>query len=79
MIGSSLMHGRYQKNNAFYDTPTYHVANQPIVIWKIADVRCCVRLLFGFHRLFRFTSGGRLNKKDGLTRYGDSHVKDKTS
>ena len=25
------------------------------------------------------TSGGRLNKKDGLTRYGNSHVKDKTS
>ena len=24
-------------------------------------------------------SGGRLNKKDGLTRYGDSHVNDKTS
>ena len=24
-------------------------------------------------------SGGRLTKKDGLTRYGDSHVKDKTS
>ena len=24
-------------------------------------------------------SGSRLNKKDGLTRYGDSHVKDKTS
>ena len=23
--------------------------------------------------------GARLNKKDGLTRYGDSHVKDKTS
>ena len=22
---------------------------------------------------------GRLNKKDGLTRYGDSNVKDKTS
>ena len=28
---------------------------------------------------FRKTPGGRLNKKDGLTRYGDSHVKDKTS
>ena len=30
---------------------------------------------------FRATNktGGRLNKKDGLTRYGDSHVKDKTS
>ena len=24
-------------------------------------------------------AGGRLNKKDGLTRYGDSHFKDKTS
>ena len=24
-------------------------------------------------------SGGCLNKKDGLTRYGNSHVKDKTS
>ena len=23
--------------------------------------------------------GGRLNNKDGLTRYGDSHVKDKTA
>ena len=28
---------------------------------------------------FLKTSGGRLNKKDGLTRYGNSHVKDKTS
>ena len=27
----------------------------------------------------KLLSGGRLNKKDGLTRYGDSHVKDKTS
>ena len=27
----------------------------------------------------KWKSGGRLNKKDGLTRYGDSHVKDKTS
>ena len=28
---------------------------------------------------FKTETGGRLNKKDGLTRYGDSHVKDKTS
>ena len=27
----------------------------------------------------QWKSGGRLNKKDGLTRYGNSHVKDKTS
>ena len=31
------------------------------------------QFLFGLH------PGDRLNKKDGLTRYGDSHVKDKTS
>ena len=32
------------------------------------------------HKLLpRGSSGGRLNKKDGLTRYGNSHVKDKTS
>ena len=29
--------------------------------------------------ILRLGPGGRLNKKDGLTRYGDSHVKDKTS
>ena len=31
------------------------------------------------HKLCQGSTGGRLNKKDGLTRYGDSHVKDKTS
>ena len=37
---------------------------------------------FLYPRIVTFTAtllGGRLNKKDGLTRYGDSHVKDKTS
>ena len=29
--------------------------------------------------LLPLNPGGRLNKKDGLTRYGNSHVKDKTS
>ena len=36
----------------------------------------------GWHEFLGFLSpetGGRLNKKDGLTRYGNSHVKDKTS
>ena len=32
-----------------------------------------------FHARHKQWPGGRLNKKDGLTRYGDSHVKDKTS
>ena len=32
-----------------------------------------------FSHAIHKSPGGRLNKKDGLTRYGDSHVKDKTS
>ena len=32
-----------------------------------------------FSIVLEYLPGGRLNKKDGLTRYGDSHVKDKTS
>ena len=31
------------------------------------------------HYIIGNIPGGRLNKKDGLTRYGNSHVKDKTS
>ena len=31
-----------------------------------------------FHLFFDKRTGPRLNKKDGLTGYGDSHVKDKT-
>ena len=36
-------------------------------------------VLFTMIRDSTWTPRGRLNKKDGLTRYGDSHVKDKTS
>ena len=32
-----------------------------------------------YDTILRHQGGGRLNKKDGLTRYGNSHVKDKTS
>ena len=38
-----------------------------------------VSILFAVINSLMMQSGGRLNKKDGLTRYGDSHVKDKTS
>ena len=36
-------------------------------------------MVASFNTVEDSTAGGRLNKKDGLTRYGDSHVKDKTS
>ena len=41
---------------------------------------CCGQIIF-FADLcvLEMSPGGRLNNKDGLTRYGDSHVKDKTS
>ena len=41
-------------------------------------VVCCLAISWNIRGSW-LTSGGRLNKKDGLTRYGDSHVKDKTS
>ena len=41
---------------------------------------CSIHAILGQHLLHVVVpSGGRLNKKDGLTTYGDSHVKDKTS
>ena len=43
---------------------------------------CDMAYIVPMHVKPKFTyllTGGRLNKKDGLTRYGNSHVKDKTS
>ena len=50
-------------------------------------IRIEMRVKRDFHRIWiamekllvKRGPGGRLNKKDGLTRYGDSHVKDKTA
>ena len=49
-----------------------------MIIWTYKDTLQLVLMsvLWGAYCKY---SGGRLNKKDGLTRYGDSHVKDKTS
>ena len=41
--------------------------------------RLCENYQYWVNTVFAESPGGRLNKKDGLTRYGDSHVKDKTS
>ena len=53
------------------DVPRLHVRLSAHVPWLRAHA---IR-----RPLLQSVSGGRLNKKDGLTRYGDSHVKDKTS
>ena len=44
------------------------------IIWENG-----IKIMHGTLQTYLSLTGGRLNKKDGLTRYGNSHVKDKTS
>ena len=55
----------FKSLEVFYNWSENTVANIQLNMHSFGTVLCC--------------SGGRLNKKDGLTRYGNSHVKDKTS
>ena len=48
------------------------------VIYSYKDFSV-VALALEYNHKIATLPGGHLNKKDGLTRYGDSHVKDKTS
>ena len=56
-----------------------------LILWKSVKRRnqlpiWATSTLYGQVNKYILTeTGGRLNKKDGLTRYGNSHVKDKTS
>ena len=68
--------------------PTGSMGNHPpekinkyiYIFTENGDFSKCQQCRFWWHcRLLLWQPGGRLNKKDGLTRYGDSHVKDKTS
>ena len=50
-------------------------------VW-ISDPQSWFNLIFLTTTVYEYlfiSPGGRLNKKDGLTKYGNSHVKDKTS
>ena len=49
------------------------------VFWLVLVICSAVGISVSLFSMYGFRSGGRLNKKDGLTRCGDSHVKDKTS
>ena len=50
----------------------------PVILWRHCN-DIIKFLTWMSNHIHLNLSGGRLNKKDGLTRYGDSHVKDKTS
>ena len=64
-----------------YRTLTHAISNEQIGVNShftyITFQDPCTR--FPVRRVLMWLAGGRLNKKDGLTRYGNSHVKDKTS
>ena len=54
----------------------------PIMHEDTSDIRSSIKIFQNKANLCCCSAilpGGRLNKKDGLTRYGNSHVKDKTS
>ena len=57
------------------------VAPEVVAMAATNDDKFSISNILGFQCSFvvAISSGGRLNKKDGLTRYGNSHVKDKTS
>ena len=61
----------------------FNILLYTIAIYQQSTVEMDVCLFYTFVFLYSgkqsYLSGGRLNKKDGLTRCGDSHVKDKTS
>ena len=63
----------------------YSDGENEISIWIVKTDPVHVSLIvqyckqMGSVKWYEYKPGGRLNKKDGLTRYGNSHVKDKTS
>ena len=55
---------------AFLDALHIFGHNSAVILHRVIDTSVII---------YNTDPGGRLNKKDGRTRYGDSHVKDKTS
>ena len=64
---------------------SYHEISQTIETWnQICKWKFPLNVFYLKAEMILYNAivtdpGGRLNKKDGLTRYGNSHVKDKTS
>ena len=67
--------------STLFSNPSYQTIfqqSEPVVSLRLATTFPSAPLQAIYARNSPRT-GGRLNKKDGLIRYGDSHVKDKTS
>ena len=65
-------------NNACHAMLAFYVTEITIFLQQCKFNGTCCRA-WTIHITHRKHPEGRLNKKDGLTRYGNSHVKDKTS
>ena len=73
-VCESFVNTSTQKTGEYEDTNSCTCVSVECAAGDTAGMLGSSRLLMKLTR-----SGGRLNKKDGLTRYGNSHVKDKTS
>ena len=62
-----------------FKTFKFEVLTDNCILIELSQKFIPCGLVFNRPALLQHLPGGRLNKKDGLTRYGDSHVKDKTS
>ena len=78
--------GAKSLNGSWYQTRWYGWTNFDwslsqsdfqMLLWYLMSMNISIHFI-EWHNTYE-PSGGRLHKKDGLTRYGDSHVKDKTS
>ena len=67
----------YHDIQGFYHRPQH--TNSVVTSTAIKLYRGHQNLLSVCYVVMKNLPGGRLNKKDGLTRYGNSDVKDKTS
>ena len=79
LVTGSAWHFHKQHSNQEKSPHFYEITERyPFIIECNSNIN--IETSYGvFEGLLWHTSGGRLNKKDGLTRYGNSHVKDKTS
>ena len=82
-LSNSNHHTKYKQGSRAPSNMVFLGMGIPII--KVRRSHNFLIFIMGIPKLVKIyldiekTPGGRLNKKDGLTRYGDSHVKDKTS
>ena len=79
----SRWRGKRSRHSQRMRNPQFYVSGKTPIAFRFhwpSKSSLNIRTVFlGIGIPYIYLPGGRLNKKDGLSRYGDSHVKDKTS